>query len=350
MGCVALICLKIHREKSRVMISDNISFDHLKYCVGPLLYMPALRNDIAEKIISFKKYKPVSIAICLEDTIRDDMVRDAEKNMAEQIKILSDMMAESGSYDDLPLVFIRVRSPWQIAAVIDMLGENISLVCGFILPKIDDIVFSEYVSEIVKIKRAGNDFCYMPIIENASLLSLKTRYDKLQRLHDMMAALRDCILNIRVGGNDFSGSLAIRNSISQTVYDIIPVADLLSDIAVTFTGDYVVSAPVWNYFDNGTDHRWRDGLSREMILDRSMGFVGKTVIHPSQIPVVIENMKVSRQDLRDARLILDTADNDLQVIKSTEGNRMYEHKVHRKWAERIIEIASVYGAEKDREL
>lgn len=331
------------------MISDNISFDHLKYCVGPLLYMPALRSDIAEKIISFKKYRPVSIGICLEDTIRDDMVREAEKNMVSQIKILSDMIAESGSSDDqgLPLIFIRVRSPRQIATVTDMLGENISLICGFILPKIDDMVFSEYVSEIVKIKRAGKNFCYMPIIENASLLGLKTRYDKLQRLHDMMAALRDCILNIRVGGNDFSGTLAMRNSISQTVYDIIPVANLLSDIAVTFTEDYVVSAPVWNYFDNGTDDRWRQGLSKEMILDRSMGFVGKTVIHPSQIPVVIENMKVSEQDLRDARLILDTADNDLQVIKGTAGNRMYEHKVHRKWAERIIETASVYGTEKD---
>ena len=328
------------------MISDNISFNHLKYCVGPLLYMPALRTDIAEKIISFKKYKPMSIAICLEDTIKDDMVKDAEKNMVSQLKILSGLTAENALSDDLPLIFIRVRSPWQISAVINMLEENTSMICGFILPKIDDIIFSEYVSEIIKLDRSENNFCYMPIIENASLLSLKTRYDKLQRLHDMMTALYDCILNIRVGGNDFSGTLAMRNSISQTIYDLIPVANLLSDIAVTFTGDYIVSAPVWNFFDNNTDDRWREGLSREMILDRSMGFVGKTIIHPSQIPVVIENMKVSEQDYKDAKLILDTVNNDLQVIKSTAGNRMYEHKVHRKWAEKIIETASVYGIKK----
>ena len=253
------------------------------------------------------------------------------------------MASESVSPDELPLVFIRVRSPWQIAAVINMLEENTSMICGFILPKIDDVVFNEYVSEIIKINYSGKKFCYMPIIENASLLSLKTRYEKLQRLHDMMAALYDCILNIRVGGNDFSGVLAMRNSISQTVYDLIPVANLLSDIAVTFTGDYIVSAPVWNFFDNNTDDKWSEGLAKEMILDRSMGFVGKTIIHPSQIPVVIENMKVCEQDYNDARLILDTVDNDLQVIKGTAGNRMYEHKVHRKWAEKIMGIASVYG-------
>ena len=331
------------------MILNGIGFEHLKYCVGPLIYMPALRNDIADKIMSFRKYKPMSVAICLEDTIRDDMVREAEINLAEQISALAEIAEEKGAADQLPLIFIRVRSPWQISALIRMLGENVSLICGFILPKIDDEVFGEYIPEIMKIKNGSEKkFCFMPIIENSSLLDLKTRYDKLSRLYDMMGAVRDCILNIRVGGNDFSGTLAMRSGIDQTIYDLIPVANLLSDIAVTFTGEYVVSAPVWNYFDDGTGNsgsRWKEGLAREMILDRSMGFIGKTIIHPSQIPVVIDNMKVSRQDHDDAKLLLETAGNDLQVIKGTEGNRMYEHKVHRKWAERIIELASVYGTE-----
>lgn len=328
------------------MILNGIGFEHLKYCVGPLIYMPALRGDIAEKIMSFRKYKPMSIAICLEDTIKDDMVREAEINLVKQIAVLSELAEAGEAIDELPLIFIRVRSPWQISALIRMLGENVSLICGFILPKIDDVVFGEYIPEIRKIKNgSGKKFYFMPIIENSSLLALKTRYEKLSRLYDMMAAVRDCILNVRVGGNDFSGTLAMRSGIDQTIYDLFPVANLLSDIAVIFTGEYVVSAPVWNYFDSNSDDRWKEGLAREMILDRSMGFIGKTIIHPSQIPVVINNMKVSRQDHDDAKLILDTAENDLQVIKGTEGNRMYEHKVHRKWAERILELASVYGTE-----
>ena len=325
---------------------DNVGFEHLKYCVGPLIYMPALRVDIAEKIMDFRKYKPMSAAICLEDTIKDDMVREAEINLVSQMKILSEMAEAEPESDRLPLIFIRVRSPWQISALINMLGENVSLICGFILPKIDDVVFGEYIPEITKIKNgSGKKFYFMPIIENSSLLDMKTRYDRLRKLYDMMNAVRDCILNVRVGGNDFSGTLAMRSGIDQTIYDLFPVANLLSDIAVTFTGEYVVSAPVWNYFDSNSDDRWKEGLAREMVLDKSMGFVGKTIIHPSQIPVVINNMKVSRQEFADAKLILDTADNDLQGIKGTEGNRMYEHKVHRKWAEKIIGLASVYGTE-----
>lgn len=330
------------------MTVNNMTPEHLRYNVGPLLYMPALRTDIAEKIVSFSEYKPISIAICLEDTIRDDMVEAAEKNLMFQMQRLAELTA-SMDVKELPLIFIRVRTPGQMSAIINMLGKNAQLVCGFILSKIDDIVFSEFLPEILKISvESEKTFFYMPIIENSSLLCLKTRHDKLYRLYEMMMAVYDRILNVRVGGNDFSSTLALKNDIYHTIYDLIPVANILADIFVTFGNDYIVSAPVWNYFDNSTDDLWRTGLLRELALDKHMGFVGKTVIHPSQIPVVIENMKVTEQEYNDARILLETVGNDCQVIKSVEGNRMYEHKVHRKWAEKIIELASAYGIRKDK--
>lgn len=327
------------------MISDITNSKQLRYRVGPLLYMPGLRQDIAEKITGLSSDKPLSVAVCLEDTIRDDLVEEAERNTAAQLHKLSQSISlDDTPVNSLPLIFIRVRSPRQIEKMIDLLGEDVSLLCGFILSKIDDETILGYRKIIGKVSAEnGKRFYYMPIIENPSLLELRTRYDRLSRLKYELDSLGECILNVRVGGNDFCKALSIRSGINQTIYDFFPVANLLSDIAVTFASDHVVSAPVWNYFDNGADALWKQGLRREMEADKAMGFFGKTVIHPVQISEVIENMKVSREDYEDARLVIDTADNPMQVIKGTGGNRMYEHKVHGGWAEKIIAAAEVYG-------
>ncbi|MGN0691252.1 MAG: HpcH/HpaI aldolase/citrate lyase family protein [Oscillospiraceae bacterium] len=333
------------------MIVDGKSTEELKYRVGPLIYMPGLRNDIAEKLVSFSSDAATSAAICLEDTIKDSMVEEAEHNTAEQLHKLS-VMIENGSADEkrLPLIFIRVRTPEQIEKMISLLSADVKYLCGFILSKIDDKTFCGY-SKAIRIisKQHEKRFYYMPIIENPSLLGLKTRYDRLSHLKDELDDIREHILNVRVGGNDFCKALSMRSSITQTIYDYFPVADLLSDISVTFSSDYVVSAPVWNYFGSPSDELWKQGMRREMESDNAMGFFGKTVIHPVQISEVIENMKVSREDFDDAELILGTADSELQVIKGTAGNRMYEHKVHSGWARKILSAAEIYGIKENCE-
>lgn len=322
---------------------DTTKNEDLKYSVGPLLYMPALRTDIAEKIISLRIYKPLSVAICLEDTIKDSMVDQAEKNLVIQMKKLAEMLGLRADITEHPLIFIRVRDPGQITRIIDMLGENSSLICGFILSKIDDAVFEAYLPVIKEINEGTRKIYFMPIIENHSIISPASRYEKLQNLYEMMEKVHPYILNIRVGGNDFSSCFSLVNSVEQTVYDLMPVAGILSDISTFFSRDYVVSAPVWNYFDNGKDDRWKTGLIREMAVDKVAGFIGKTVINPSQIPVVIENMKVKKEDYNDAVNLLNSMDNSIQVIKGGADNRMVEHKVHKGWAEKTICLASVYG-------
>ncbi len=322
---------------------DTTKNDSLKYSVGPLLYMPALRTDIADKIISFRIYKPLSVAICLEDTIKDSMVNRAEKNLVIQIGKLSEMVGQRADITDLPLIFIRVRNPGQIKRIADMLGDSSLLICGFILSKIDDAVFETYLPVIKEINKGIRKFYFMPIIENHSIISPVSRYEKLQNLYDLMEEVHPYILNVRVGGNDFSSCFALVNSVEQTVYDLMPVAGILSDISTIFSRKYIVSAPVWNYFDNGKDDRWKTGLVREMNIDKSAGFIGKTVIHPSQIPVVIENMKVMKDDYNDAVNLLNSIDSSIQVIKGGADNRMVEHKVHKRWAEKTVHLASVYG-------
>lgn len=312
----------------------------LEYSVGPLLYMPALRTDIAEKLSKgFAGLR--SAAICLEDTIRDDMVEAAENNLLNELEKLSECCS-----DTLPMIFIRVRSGSQLAHLAENMPEmTLNTITGFILPKIDDDTFAEYIPYLNTAFEKKNGLYIMPIIENPSFLKLSARYYKLERLYDRLMQMRGRVLNVRIGGNDFCRALNLRTDINSTIYDILPVGRLISDIAAVFADEFTVSAPVWNYF-NGGSPQWETGMLREMKIDRSIGLVGKTVIHPSQIPAVNRAMQVSKGDYDDARLITES-DNALQVLKSSDGCRMYENKVHRGWAEKILALAEVYGVSEE---
>lgn len=81
----------------------------------------------------------------------------------------------------------------------------------------------------------------------------------------------------------------------------------------------------------------------ELKLDKVNGFIGKTVIHPKQISVVNEALKVSHKDYEDAKEILNWDENGLQVGKSFAGERMNEVKTHINWAYKTIALAEIYG-------
>ena len=158
----------------------------------------------------------------------------------------------------------------------------------------------------------------------------------LLRVKRILDSQRDRVLNIRVGGNDFCNLYGLRRSAHQSIYDIGVIRDILMDILQVFAADYVVSGPVWEYF--GPDAQG------------SEGFVGKTAVHPSQLPVICEEMQVSREDYEDARQILGWTGEGLGVAKSAKGSRMNEVKCHKKWAERICKLAEVYGVREEETL
>ena len=60
-------------------------------------------------------------------------------------------------------------------------------------------------------------------------------------------AYSDIILNIRVGGTDFSSKFGLRRSVDSSIYNVRVVSDCLIDIINMFARDgqdYVISAPV----------------------------------------------------------------------------------------------------------
>ena len=86
-----------------------------------------------------------------------------------------------------------------------------------------------------------------------------------------------------------------------------------------------------------------DGLIREVVLDRANGLVGKTVIHPSHVPVVHALSVVTHEEHVDAVAILGAAEAGGGAVGSDFGNKMNEANPHRAWAEKVLRNASAFG-------
>lgn len=323
----------------------------LQYAVCGLLYMPATNVKIADDIINKHLPKMSSICLCLEDAIGDDMVKKAELCVKEVLKKLYDAVHDNViTIDNIPLIFIRVREPKQITRLYKLCGSRaFSMLCGFNLPKFDKSNCDEYLSAFepvlqAYIKSNKRPLYIMPIIESKNVMYRQRRMDQLIYINDKLVLFSDYILNIRVGATDFCSLFGIRRNIHSTIYDMNVIADCLSDIVNVFARNYVVSGPVWEFFNSkGEPGDWSEGLQKELFLDKLNGFFGKTCIHPSQLKYVQENSIVTYEQYKDATAILGMADGLIGVKKGYNNNKMNEVKTHSSWAKKIIGLASVYG-------
>lgn len=347
--------------------------DHetLRYCLGGTLYMPSTRS-IMDRIVNREVRNMGSMVMCFEDAIRAEDLSTGEQNVIDQLEYLADRIADgSVDNDNVPLIFLRVRSMDQFTRFTDRLTARLAdVLTGFVFPKFYSDNAHLYLDHLVTLNERFQTRLYgMPILEGQAIAYRETRTEELHRLLEITRRYSDHILNIRVGGTDFSSFFGVRRGIGSSVYDILPVRDALADI-LNFFGraeeGYVVSAAVWEYFlaykrddlekvmkknlTRSLSSRAPilndaiDGLLREVMLDKGNGFIGKTVIHPSHLPYVNAMQAVTREEFEDASQILDTSGG---VIKSAKSNKMNEINPHRNWATRIVRLADAYGVVED---
>ena len=312
---------------------------NLAYKVGGLLYAPALRKGVDKKILNNEIEDLMSISFCLEDSIADSALNEAETNL----KFMLTNIYRAGK-SDLPLIFIRIRSPEHMEHIHMLLGETENIITGYILPKFDFSNAEKYLGLAEEFNRnTEHRIFFMPILESGMVAELGTRTSVLIKLKEIMDQYKKYILNVRVGGNDFSNLYGLRRNERQNIYEIGVIRDILANIINVFADTYVVSGPVWEYFKKDDSSDWEKGLRKEIELDLLNGFIGKTCVHPSQLPVFHDCMKVRRSDFEDAEKILKWDSGGFSVAKSAAGNRMNEYKTHKKWAEKICVLRSIYG-------
>lgn len=349
----------------------------LAYALGATLYMPGTRESIAEDIISQKNTGLTSTVFCLEDSIGDSEVPFAEENLTTQVKrIYKASNNQEIESVDLPLIFIRVRTPEQILRLMERMGDSAKIITGFIFPKFTSASYKYF--EVIKSlnDQSTGPFYGMPIIESPEVIYRESRMHELMETKRLLDSYQDLVLNVRIGATDFSGLYGIRRGPDVTIYDITVIRDCIADIINIFgrvESDYVISGPVWEYFSNGGRvlkpqlrkspfeefhgtngsngtkirsqllNKYVDGLIREVIVDRENGIVGKTIIHPSHIIPVQSLYIVGHEEYLDALSILENSNGQKGVLKSHYTNKMNEIKPHHNWAHKIILRAKNYG-------
>lgn len=314
--------------------------DVLYYSVGALLYCPANKESIADSIIHEKFGNKFSLALCLEDTINDDFVTEAEQTLIESINKIFINYQKQPFY--LPKIFIRVRNSEQIEHLTKAFKEGIEIITGFIIPKFNSDNATEYINQLIKANELVSKKIYMmPIYENSSIIDLRNRTDILYSLKESLSPIEELVMNIRVGGNDLCHMFGFRRHSDESIHQIKPISNIFSDIITIYGMDYVVSGPVWEYY---AGDNWEKGLIQEIQDDKLCGFTGKTVIHPNQIPIINRAYQVSRNDFNDAQAILNWNRNSNAFVSGSEAKeRMNEYKTHINWAQKTVFLAEAYG-------
>lgn len=338
----------------------------LQYCLGATMYMPGTKDFLSA--ITEKKYAGLtSMVLCFEDACKLEDVPQAEENCLHLLDALSHELEEERiTYEDLPLIIFRVRNVDQFHHFAERLKpEHIKIIAGFNFPKFNSFNGEAYYSYLEELNDRFGEIIYgMPILEDRTVAFKETRVDELIATKNILDRYKKLVLNVRVGGTDFSSCFGVRRGIDYTIYDIMTVKDCLMDILNVFTrdNDYTISGPVWEYFRASKEMRFQslpefdftdalikrspivndavDGLLRELILDKANGFIGKTIIHPSHLNFVNGMLAVTREEYEDSCQILNTSGG---VIKSANANKMNEIGPHKNWAEKLYMRAQAYG-------
>ncbi len=286
------------------------------WCLGAPLYMPAHRHDLIEIANGEKNQQLRSMIFCTEDAVAHTELESSLRHLG---LCLQGFRSHSPRFR-----YIRARNPEVLARLLDL--PHIEKIDGFVLPKFNLQVFDAYFDQL---KNTG--FKVMPTLETREVFD-----------HSAMIELRAALLDqqiyqqiamLRIGGNDLMNILGIRRPRHLTVYDT-PLGHLIAQLVTIFKPyGFALSAPVFEFL---AEERL---LLKEIQLDLAHGLIGKTAIHPSQIPIIEGHYSVAMDDFEMAESLLQQ---DVPAIFKMHDT-MCEVATHRNWAENIRHRHQCYG-------
>ena len=220
--------------------------------------------------------------------------------------------------------FIRVRNP-------DVLGRLLALpdidkIDGFVLPKFTEDVFNDYLDQL-----RDTTFKVMPTLETKEVFNVNAMTNLCQGL--LQSDMAENVLMLRIGGNDLMNLLGLRRERASTIYET-PLGHIIAQLVTIFKPyGFSLSAPVFEYLDD--PHT----LLREMKMDLAYGLIGKTAIHPTQVPMIEEAFKVN---IEDYEMALSLSDLDAPAVFRMH-DAMCEVATHQQWATQILSRQQCYG-------
>lgn len=302
----------------------------VKYPLGNIMFCPADNETIAEKIIDGVTDLR-SIIFCLEDSILQENLEISEVKLEKTLDYIS-----CNSDRDLPYIFIRIRDCKHLVTVAKKYQKYNSILTGFVLPKFDSSNAGHYETAIAVLKHIG-DYVYLPILETRAILDVRTRCSELNTISTTLDRMSDKVCGIMIGGNDLSNHVGIRRDVNTTIYDCAAIANCIGDIVSVFSGKFMIIGPVYEHYSS---YHWKKGFLNELTLDLRNGCDGKACIHPNQLSIVANSLKVSTADYKDSEQLL-SWDNQSGVVGS--NGKMLELTTNYNWAKKMCYRKDIYG-------
>lgn len=284
--------------------------------LGASLYVPTTRQDLVQIAQGTKLSEIRSVILCTEDAVNAEALPFALANLRHAMPLL-----QCGPQQ---MRFVRVRNPHVMQQVLAMPG--VEQLDGFVLPKVTRALLPEYLALL-----RGHHHRIMPTLETKEVFDEREMIALREVLEREDVAER--VLTLRIGGNDLLSLLGMRRPRGKTLYQT-PLGQVIARLVTTFKpSGFNLSAPVFEYLDD------RETLLREVSEDMDHGLVGKTAVHPDQVPQIEACYRVHAPDLEMANRIL--AEDAPGVFRMHDA--MCEPATHRNWAHRLCKSASCFG-------
>jgi len=220
--------------------------------------------------------------------------------------------------------FIRARNPEILARLLAL--PHIENIDGFVLPKFNESVFHAYFDQL-----KDTLFKVMPTLETQDVFDNSAMTELRQALLQEDIAQR--IITLRIGGNDLMNLLGLRRTKSCTLYET-PLGTVISQLVTIFKPyGFSLSAPVFEYLNDAAT------LQKEIMLDLAHGLIGKTAIHPTQVPLIESAYAVDNEDYEMAHALCEQA--APAVFRMHDA--MCEVATHQQWAQNILNRQDCYG-------
>ncbi|MGZ4955922.1 MAG: HpcH/HpaI aldolase/citrate lyase family protein [Methylobacter sp.] len=286
------------------------------WCLGASLYMPAHRLDLMDCANGEKLETVRSMIFCTEDAVSHAELNSSLRHLGLCLQ----------GFRDTPnrFRFIRARNPEILARLLDL--PDIEKIDGFVLPKFNETNFHAYFDQL-----QDTSFKVMPTLETRDVFDVGAMNELRRGLlqHDIFSR----ILMLRIGGNDLMNLLGIRRPRNMTLYET-PLGHAIAQLVMVFKPyGFSLAAPVFEYLEDAVT------LQKEIQLDLAHGLIGKTAIHPSQVPVIEAMYGVNNEDYEMALALNQSAS---PAVFRMHG-AMCEVETHKQWGRDIIDRRQRYG-------
>jgi len=289
--------------------------------ISASLYIPASHPRLLRSLFEVNPPLARSLILCTEDSL-------AEAELPAALEVIRELLPQLTVRSSRSAIYLRPRNPAVLDDFLHMRG--IEHVSGFVIPKADAITLPAYCDQLL-----GRSFRIMPVLETSSIFDDAGRIALREYLN--ASPLRRAILALRIGGNDLLRLLGLKRRPGISIYQT-PLGTLIPQLVMCFRPHgYQLTGVVCDSLDD------TELLQQEARQDALMGLIGKTAIHPQQIPIIEREFAISQADVSVAHEILKQSTSAVCAFE----RMMLEKIVHEEWARQTLQRASLQMMHED---